>query len=156
MVSAALLIASGVQGGNAPAPDYETLVIVLLIAAMTATCVVIAWYLRRRQRRSRPVAADQWQALAVMRELCPDGWRARLTVYGADAPLPPEAPVSRVPPVGLEWTQFEGRRGRIAVERHLWAPTIDHALQAMVEDRQTDIILEQIEQAAHEPTQSED
>jgi hypothetical protein len=155
MVSAALPIASGVQGGNAPAPDYETLVIVLLIAAMTATCVGIALYLRRRQRRSRRVA-DQWQALAVMRELCPDGWRARLTVYGADAPLPAEAPASRLPPVGLEWTQFEGERGRIAVERSLWAPTIGEALQAMVEDRQTDIILEQIEQAVHDPTRPDD
>jgi len=91
-----------------------------------------------------------------MRELCPHGWRARLTVYGAEAPLPAEAPVSRVPQVGLEWTQFEGEHGRIAVERRLWAPTIGRALQAMVDDRQTDIILEQIEQAADDPTRSED
>ncbi|HTA32689.1 MAG TPA: hypothetical protein VK721_04620 [Solirubrobacteraceae bacterium] len=98
----------------------------------------------------------RWQALAVMRELCPHGWRARLTVYGAEAPLPAEAPVSRVPQVGLEWTQFEGEHGRIAVERRLWAPTIGRALQAMVDDRQTDIILEQIEQAADDPTRSED
>jgi hypothetical protein len=154
-VSTALLIASGVQGGNARAPDYETLVIVMLIAVMTAACVVIALDLRARQRRPRPVA-DQWQALAVMRELCPHGWRARINLYGSDAPLPAEAPVSRVPPVGLEWTQFEEEHGRIAVERRLWAATISQALQAMVEDRQTDITLEQIEQAAHDETWSGD
>jgi hypothetical protein len=155
MVGAALSIASGVQGGNAPAPDSETLVIVLLIAALGVACAAIALYLRRRRARSRPVA-DQWQALAVMRELCPHGWRARLTVYGSDAALPAEAPVSRVRPVGLEWTQFEGGRDTAAVERHLWAPTISDALQAMVEDRRTDVILEQIDQAAHDPNWPED
>src|SRR5271170_4478580 len=123
MVSAALPIASGVQGGNAPAPDYETLVIVLLIAVLSAACAAIAVYLRRRQRRVRPVA-DQWQALAVMRELCPHGWRARLTVYGSDDALPAQAPVSRVRPVGLEWTQFDGGLDGTAVQRQLWAPTI--------------------------------
>jgi hypothetical protein len=155
MLSAALPIASGVQGGNAPASDYETLVIVALIVALGAACVSIALYLRRRQRRSRPVA-DQWQALAVMRELCPHGWRARLTVYGSDAALPAEAPVARARPVGLEWTQFEAGRDGIAVERRLWAPTISEALQAMVEDRRTDIILEQVEQAAADTEWPED
>jgi hypothetical protein len=149
MVGAALSIASGVQGGNAPASDSETLVIVLLIAALSVACVVIALYLRRRRAHSRPVA-DQWQALAVMRELCPHGWRARLTVYGSDAALPAEAPVSRVRPVGLEWTQFEAGHDTGAVARRLWAPTIGEALQAMVEDRRTDVLLEQIEQAAND------
>jgi hypothetical protein len=147
MLSTALLIASGVQGGNAPASDSETLVIVLLIAVLSLACVSIALYLRRR--RPGPVA-DQWQALAVMRELCPHGWRARLTVYGSDAALPAEAPVSRARPVALEWTQFESGPAAAEVERHLWARTITEALQAMVEDRRTDLILEQIEQAAHD------
>jgi len=114
--------------------------------AMTLACVAIGVYLRRRQRRPKPVA-DQWQALAVMGELCPYGWRAQITLYGWGAPVPADAPPSRVPLVELEWTQYD-EPGHVAVARRVWAPTISQALQAMVDDRQTDIALEQIEQAA--------
>jgi hypothetical protein len=144
-----LVLASGVQGGDARAPAYETLVIGLLIAAMTAVCVWIVIYLRRRNRRPKPVE-DQWQALAVMGELCPDGWQAEITIYGWGAPVPDDAPPSRVPLIELEWKQFEEEPGRIAVARRVWAPTIGKALQSMVEDRRTDLTLEQIEQSAAE------
>jgi hypothetical protein len=142
-----VLIASGVQGGHAPAPGYETLVIGLLVAAMSVACVFIFIHLRRRHRRPKPVN-DQWQALAVMGELCPDGWQAQITVYGWGAPVPADAPPSRVPLVELEWKQYEEESGRIAVARRAWAPTIGEALQTMVQDRRTDLTLEQIEQAA--------
>jgi hypothetical protein len=141
-----LVLASGVQGGHARAPGYETLVIGLLIAVMTAMCVWIFIYLRRRSQRPKPVE-DQWQALAVMGELCPDGWQAEITVYGWGAPVPADAPPSRVPLIELEWKQFEEEPGRIAVARRVWAPTIGKALQSMVEDRRTDLTLEQIEQS---------
>jgi hypothetical protein len=144
-----LLVASGVQGGNARAPGYETLVIGLLVAAMVLASVWIVRYLRRRNRRAKPVS-DQWQALAVMGELCPTGWQAQITVYGWGAPVPADAPPSRVPLIELEWKQFEEESGRIAVARRVWAPTIGQALQTMVEDRRTDLTLEQIEQAAAE------
>jgi hypothetical protein len=134
------------RGGSTYAPLYETFVIVPLIVAMTLACVAIGVYLRRRQRRPKPVA-DQWQALAVMGELCPYGWRAQITLYGWGAPVPADAPPSRVPLVELEWTQYD-EPGHVAVARRVWAPTISQALQAMVDDRQTDIALEQIEQAA--------
>jgi hypothetical protein len=55
-----------------------------------------------------------------------------------------------VPLVELEWKQFEQEPGRVAVERRVWAPTIERALQTMVDDRRTDVALEQIEQAAAE------
>ena len=142
-----LLLGSGVQGGNARAPGYETLVIGLLVAAMTLACVFIFIHLRRRQRRPKPVN-DQWQALAVMGELCPDGWQAQITVYGWGAPVPADAPPARVPLVELEWKQFEEESGRIAVARRAWAPTIGEALQTMVQDRRTDLTLEQIEREA--------
>ena len=145
----ALVIASGVQGGHAPAPAYETLVIVLLIAVMAAAVALIFLYLRRRHRRQEPVD-DQWRALAVMGELCPHGWQAEITMYGWGAPVPADAPPSRVPLIELEWKQFEEDSGRIAVSRRVWAPTIGQALQTMVEDRRTDMTLEQIEQAAEE------
>ncbi len=134
------------RGGSTYAPLYETFVIVPLIVAMTLACVAIGVYLRRRQRRPKPVA-DQWQALAVMGELCPYGWRAQITLYGWGAPVPADAPPSRVPLVELEWTQYD-EPGHVAVARRVWAPTISQALQAMVDDRQTDIALEQIEQDA--------
>jgi hypothetical protein len=141
-----LVVADGEQGGNDPTPAYETVVIVLLIAAMTVACVLIVKYLRSRDRRPKPVS-DQWQALAVMGELCAHGWQAQITLYGWGAPLPADAPPSPVPLVELEWKQFDEEYGRVAVARRVWARTIGDALQKMVEDRQTDISLEMIEQA---------
>jgi hypothetical protein len=145
----ASVIASGVQGGHAPAPGYETLLIVLAIAVMSAACWAIFAYLLRLQRRGKPVG-DQWQALAAMGELCAHGWQAQITLYGWGAPIPEDAPPSRVPLVALEWKQFEPDSERIAVARRVWAPTIGEALQSMVEDRRTDVTFEQIEQAAAE------
>jgi hypothetical protein len=107
----------------------------------------IVRHVRRRNRRAKPVG-DQWQALAVMGELCPSGWQAQITVYGWGAPVPADAPPARAPLIELEWKQFEEESGRIAVARRVWAPTIGDALQTMVEDRRTDLTLEQIEQAA--------
>jgi hypothetical protein len=140
------VLGSGVQGGHVKAPAYETLLLVLLIVVMTAACVLIAIYLRRRYRRPKPVA-DQWQAMAVMGELCAHGWQAQITLYGWGAPVPADAPPARVPLVELEWKQFEEESDHVAVARRVWAPTIGEALQTMVEDRRTDIALEQIEQA---------
>lgn len=141
------VIASGVQGGHAQAPWHETLLVALIVAAMAAACVVISIYLRRRHRRPKPVG-DQWSALIVMGELCPYGWQAQITLYGWGAPVPADAPPSRAPLVELEWQQFDEEPGRIVVARRVWAPSIGEALQTMVEDRRTDIELEQIEQAA--------
>jgi hypothetical protein len=149
VAAAGIVIASGVQGGHERAPSEETLVIVLLILAMATAAVLLALYLRRRHRRLEPVD-DQWRALAVMGELCPHGWQAEITMYGWGAPVPADAPPSRVPLIELEWKQFEEESGRIAVARRVWAPTIGEALQTMVEDRRTDVTLEQIEQAAGE------
>jgi len=143
------VLASGVQGGDARAPGYETFLLVLVIAAMTVGCVLIAIYLRRRYRRPKPVG-NEWQALAVMGELCAHGWQAEITLYGWGAPVPADAPASRVPLVELEWKQFDEESGRVAVARRVWAPTISEALQSMVEDRRTDVALEEIERSVGE------
>jgi len=142
-----LTLASGVQGGHARATD--TLWVILMIVLLTVGCVLIGRHLRRRRRRIEPVG-DQWQALAVMGELCPHGWTAQITLYGWGAPVPDDAPPSRVPLVELEWKQYEEESGRVAVTRRVWAPTIGDALQIMVDDRLTDLTLEQIEQAAQD------
>jgi hypothetical protein len=140
-----LLVASGVQGGHVPA--HDTLWVVLVIIALAAGCAWIFVYLRRRYRRPK-MAGDEWQALAVMGELCPHGWQAQINLYGWGAPVPEDAPPSRTPLVELEWRQFDEESAHVTVVRRVWAPSIGEALQAMVEDRQTDLTLEQIEQEA--------
>jgi hypothetical protein len=131
------LVLASYRGGSTYAPPYETILIVALIAVMAVACFAIFRHL-----------ADQWQAHAVMGELCPHGWQAEITLYGWGAPVPEDAPPSRVPLVELEWKQFAEEAGRVAVARRVWAPTISEALQTMVEDRRTDLTLEQIEQEA--------
>jgi hypothetical protein len=146
--AAAAVLASGVQGGESdPLVARDTLLVLGVIAILALVGVLAFIHLRRRAGRRREVA-DQWQALTVMGELCPHGWQAQITLYGWNAPVPADAPPSRVPLVELEWKQFEEEAGRVAVARRVWAPTIDAALQSMVEDRRTDIALEEIERAA--------
>jgi hypothetical protein len=146
---AGCLARGGWQGCHEHSSGYETLLVALVIAALLGACVVISIILKREHRRQKPVT-DQWRALAVMGELCPHGWQAQITLYGWGAPVPVEAPGARAPLVVLEWKQFDEEPGRVAVARRVWAPTIDEALQAMVNDRRTDITLEQIELAVAE------
>jgi hypothetical protein len=145
------LVAGGVQGGppdgHVPVPD--TLLVVAISLALALALGGVILYLRRDNRRSRPVA-DEWAALAVMGELCPSGWKAQVTIYGWGAPVPADAPPSRAPLVELEWSQYDEQTGQVAVVRRVWAPSIAEALQVMVEDRRTDLSLEQIEQEASE------
>lgn len=135
--------------GSSSAPWYETAAIVFAIAVMAVACVLIYRSLRRHERRSRRVG-DHWQAMAVMGELCPHGWQAQITVYGAGAPTPEDAPASLAPLVELEWKQFDALPGQVAVARRIWARNVPEALALMVDDRLTDITLEQIERVAGE------
>jgi hypothetical protein len=139
-----LLIAS-YRGGSTYAPLYETFVILPLIAAMGVACLLISIYLRRAYRRPKAVR-DQWQALAVMGELCPHGWQAQITIHGGDGPIFAETSRSEAETVELEWKQYDEEL-RVLVARRVWAATPGEALQKMVEDRRTDLALEQIEQA---------
>src|SRR5271155_4188590 len=132
-VAASGLVMASYRGGSTYAPLYETFVIVPLIAVMSAACVLIAVYLRRRHKRPKPVG-DQWQALAVMGELCPHGWQAEITLYGWGAPVPADAPPARTPLVELEWKQFDEEPGRVVVARRGWGPTIGSARSTMGED----------------------
>jgi len=127
--------------GSSSAPSQETLVIVLAIAAMALACaLLLVRSLRRRARRPPPVR-DQWRALAVMGELCPRGWQARIRLYGGTAPMPADAPRSAVPLVELEWRGFDGRSQGVEQARRLWAPTIERALEMMAEERRADVAI---------------
>jgi hypothetical protein len=97
---------------------------------------------RRRRGRAAPRAMDQWRALSAMGELCPGGWQAQITLTGEGGPLAPDAPPARVPPVALEWTRFDERSGQALAARRVWARSIGGALQAMIDDRATDVALE--------------
>ena len=145
VAAATTTLASGVQGGGPHPPfAYDTPIVALVIVGLTVACGLACAYLIRRRDRNEPVR-DQWQAMAVMGELCPDGWDAQLTLYGWGAPIPEDAPASRTPLVELEWRQYaEGSDEAIAVRR-AWAPTIELALQKMVDTRRADLALEDIE-----------
>jgi hypothetical protein len=145
-----LVIASGAQGGGIHPPQaHDALVVALVIVAMALLAALIVIYTRRRRRRLRPVT-DQWGALVVMGELCPHGWQAQITMYGWGAPMPPDAPPSRAPLVEVEWKRFEEDSERVAAVRRVRSPTVGEALQVMVDDRRSEITLEQIEQAVGE------
>jgi len=120
----------------------ETLAILLAIAVMAVACALIFRHVRRRDQRPKRVT-DQWEALAVMGELCPHGWQAHIPLYGEGAPIPQDAPAARAPLVELEWQQYEGEPRRATVARRAWARTIGGALQMMVDHRRTDMSLEQ-------------
>lgn len=103
---------------------------------------------RRRRRLLHEAANAERRARALMSELCPHGWHAQITLFGAAAERPRIAPDGELAAVALDWTELEDASGRPAVVRRVWAPTIAEALQAMVADRRTDETLEQIERGA--------
>jgi hypothetical protein len=149
MTTAGEWIVEGYRWGSNSAPWHETLAIMLAVVAMAIACVLIFRRLRRRERQRKRVV-DQWQTLAVMGELCPRGWQAQITLYGDGAPVPLDAPAARAPLVELEWQQFDGEPRQVITARHAWARTIGGALQMMVDDRCTDLDLEQLGHAGGE------
>ncbi len=101
-----------------------------------------------RRRRRRAAAGAELRARAMMDELCPDGWRATITLTGGCQEPPEAAPEGRRDVVALDWAELDSERSDAAVVRRVSAPTISEALDAMVLDRHTDETLQQIEQAA--------
>jgi hypothetical protein len=97
---------------------------------------------RSRRRRSRAALLAESRARALMGELCPDGWRAQITLIGSGGQAGGRGGVE------LEWSELSGDSGSPAVKRRVSAPTIAEALEAMVADRRTDETLEQIEHGA--------
>jgi hypothetical protein len=115
---------------------------VLACALLTATILLLSRYKRRRDL----MMLRERQARRQMQELCPDGWAARIVLYGEGAPLPDDSPGERK--VCVEWTEYESDSAGhtdVAVSRRMWARTISGALRGMLADRQLDVELEKIE-----------
>jgi hypothetical protein len=120
-------------------------ILIVLVAAVSRAV------LRRRRSRLAQVEVAQRleaQARAMMSELCPYGWRAQVTLFGSLDELPPDAPAGDRARVALDWAELDAHDRNPAVVRRVWAPTIAEALDAMVDDRRTDVTLEQIEREA--------
>ncbi len=106
---------------------------------------------RNRRRESEHAAATaELRARSLMGELCPNGWRAQLTLFARGDELPRGAPRGDRGTVMLDWAEL-GEPGHVEVVRRVWAPTIAEALEAMVADRRTDVALETIERNAAVP-----
>jgi hypothetical protein len=103
-----------------------------------------AW--RGRRRRIQAAATAERRARAMMSELCPHGWRARITLYEGQSGRSAGHHGEEVRgAVALDWFELRAGGGEPAVMRRVWAETIGEALEAMVSDRRTDETLEQIE-----------
>jgi hypothetical protein len=100
------------------------------------------------RRRLRATASAELRARAMMDELCPQGWRAQITMFRASEEPPVDGADRQRDWVALDWTAFEDESSRVAIVRRVWAPTIGEALDAMVADRRTDETLQHVEQEA--------
>jgi hypothetical protein len=117
---------------------------VVACALLTATVLLLSRYRRRRD----PMFFREQHARERMQELCPNGWTARIVLYGDGAPLPDDAPTTGDRHVCIEWTEYEpGPAGHteVAVARRMWSRTITGALRGMLADRELDAELEKIE-----------
>jgi hypothetical protein len=117
---------------------------IIACGLLTATILLLTRFRRRRD----PAFFREQHAREQMQELCPNGWKARIVLYGDGAPLPDDAPPNGGRKVCVEWTEYEpGPAGHteVAVARRMWARTITGALRGMLADRRLDVELEQIE-----------
>jgi len=141
------------HGSGPPAATILLIAVVVFVPVLAAVLIVglagwsRAMLRRRRQRTAQLTAANQMEnrARALMSELCPHGWRAQITLFGADDELPANAPPGERRRVALDWAELDDELGHIAVVRRVWAATIAEALDEMVVDRRMDETLEQIE-----------
>jgi hypothetical protein len=118
---------------------------ILACALLTATILLLTRFRRKRD----PMFFRESHAREQMQELCPNGWTARIVLYGEGAPLPDDAPSAGDRKVCVEWTEYEPDptgHVEVAVARRMWARTITGALRGMLADRQLDRELEEIEQ----------
>lgn len=139
------------KGGGLGLPIEILGATLLACALLTATVLLLSRYKRRRDA----MIVREWQARQRMQELCPDGWAARIVLYGDGAPMPDDAPAAQDRHVCVEWTEYEhdaAGHTDVAVARRMWSRTITGALRGMLADRELDAELERIEKKVIEDT----
>ena len=137
------------KGGGLGVPAEIVGATVLACLILTGTVLLLSRY---RKRRDALVIRES-AAREQMQELCPNGWTARIVVYGEGAPLPDDIPVSGDRQVCVEWAEYEpdpAGHNQVAVARRMWAKTISGALRGIVADRRLDHELEEIERTVLE------
>jgi len=141
-----LAVQNAVPGADSgPGVPFE------IIGAMVIACIILTvtvLLLSKYRRQRDAMQLRERQARERMQELCPDGWSARIVLYGEGAPLPDDAP-SGDRKVCVEWAEYEHDKAGhtdVAVARRMWSRTISGALRGMLADRELDVELEKIEQ----------
>jgi hypothetical protein len=137
--------------GSASHSDGTLGVSIEIVAATALACLLLTvtvLLLTKFRRRRDAMIVRERQARERMQELCPNGWSARILLYGDGAPMPDDAPSAGERRVCVEWTEYEedpAGHTEIAVARRMWARTITGALRGMLADRELDAELEKIE-----------
>jgi hypothetical protein len=131
------------KGGGLGLPIEIIGAAVIACGLLTATVLLLT----RFRRRHDPSLMRERHARERMQELCPEGWSARIVLYGEGAPLPDDVPGGdrRVCVQWAEYEQDEQGHTEVVVARRMWARTITGALRGMIADRELDLELEKIE-----------
>jgi hypothetical protein len=132
------------SGGGLGVPIEIVGATVLACALLTATVLLLTKYRRKRD----PMYMRERNMREQMQELCPDGWSARIVLYGDGAPMPDDVPADGDRNVSVEWAEYEtddAGHTDVVVARRMWARTITGAMRGMIADRQLDVELEKIE-----------
>src|SRR5215203_1716119 len=132
------------SGGGLGVPLEILGATILACALLTATILLLTKFRRKRD----PMYMRERYMREQMQELCPQGWSARIVLYGDGAPMPDDVPGDGDRNVSVEWAEYETDEAghtQVAVARRMWARTITGALRGMIADRQLDLELEKIE-----------
>jgi hypothetical protein len=142
-------VVGAIRSGSSAAGRSLAVVAQLELVLAGAVLLVLAGLLLsrelRRWRAARRPHGDEVRARALMGELCPNGWQARVTLYGSAQ----ASPRSDGALVAVDWFELPGEHSEPPLTRRVWAPTIAEGLAGMVEDRRTDEVLERIERLAN-------
>src|SRR5215210_5208556 len=91
------------SGGGLGVPLEIIGATVLACALLTATVLLLT----RFRRKHDPMFMRERYMRGEMQELCPDGWQARIVLYGDGAPMPDDVPGDGDRNVCVEWAEYE-------------------------------------------------
>jgi hypothetical protein len=123
----------------------------IVLAALVGSAALIATVLlleRVQRRRRAEQIDDEYRTRLLMEDLCPDGWKAQITVFGRHAPRPEDAPSVDGTLVALEWSEYAQTgdgEASVTVVRRIWERSIGAAQARMIAERRLDLVLEDAE-----------